>query len=59
MIGVAPIDFDINSSSYDNCGWYLFCNSNPVLYSAPPHNYIQRATNLPKVKNVIYYTHVQ
>ena len=55
MIGVAPIDFDINSSSY-NCGWYLDCNefySNPVLYSGPPHNYSQRATNLPKVKNEV------
>ena len=55
MIGAAPIDFDINSSSY-NCGWYLDCNefySNPVLYSGPPHNYSQRATNLPKVKNEV------
>ena len=25
MVGVAPIDFDINSSSYDTCGWYLYC----------------------------------
>ena len=56
VIGVAPIDFDINSSSYDNCGWYLYCyggNSNPVLYSGPPHNYIDRTTNLPKVKNEV------
>ena len=56
MIGVAPIDFDINSSSYDNCGWYLYCSqlhSNPVLYSGPPHNYNNRTTNLPKVKNEV------
>ena len=25
MVGVAPIDFDINSSSYNSCGWYLHC----------------------------------
>ena len=25
MIGVAPIDFDINSSGYNTCGWYLYC----------------------------------
>jgi hypothetical protein len=25
MVGVAPIDFDINSSNHSNCGWYFFC----------------------------------
>ena len=24
-VGVAPIDFDINSSTYSTCGWYLYC----------------------------------
>ena len=56
MIGVAPIDFDINffSSSSDNCGWYLHCNyifDNPQYYSGPPHNYIYKLTNLNKVKD--------
>ena len=22
LVGVAPIDFDINSSNYNTCGWY-------------------------------------
>ena len=38
MIGVAPIDFDINSSMYTNCGWY-YCLDEDSLYSGPPHNY--------------------
>ena len=34
MIGVAPIDFDIHSSSYNTCGWYFYChNSCKSLYS--------------------------
>ena len=56
MVGVATIDFDINSSSYNTCGWYLYCHtyySNPVLYSGPPHNYNCKATNLSKVKDEI------
>ena len=56
MVGVAPIDFDINSSSYSTCGWYLYCNSsysNPLLYSGPPHNYSSKDTNLNKVKDEI------
>ena len=42
MVGVAPIDFDINASSYDNCGWYLNLysgSSTPILNSGSPHNY--------------------
>ena len=40
MVGVVPSDFDINSSSYNTCGWYLFCYySPPTLYSGPPFNY--------------------
>ena len=25
MVGVAPIDFDINSSYYSTCGYYFYC----------------------------------
>ena len=25
MVGVAPIDLDINSSDYSTCGWYFYC----------------------------------
>ena len=52
MVGVAPIDFDINSSSYDTCGWYLFCN-NSTLYSGPPFNYSDKKTNLSKVNDEV------
>jgi hypothetical protein len=38
MVGVAPIDFDIEKSSFLDCGWYYSCN-NSSLYSGPPHNY--------------------
>ena len=51
MVGVAPIDFDINSSIY-NYGWYLFCYDS-TLYSGPPHNYLHKETNLDKVKDEI------
>ena len=56
MVGVAPIDFDINSSSYDTCGWYLYCYydySNSRLFSGPPYNYSNKETNLKKVKDEI------
>jgi len=56
MVGVAPIDFDINSSSYNTCGWYLYCyynDNNPHLYSGPPYNYNYKSTNLKKVKDEI------
>ena len=34
IVGVAPSDFDINSSNYYNCGWYLcLCCGN--LFSGP------------------------
>ena len=52
MIGVAPIDFNINSSSYSNCGWYLYCYD-LTLYSGPPHNYSRKGTNLNKVNDEI------
>ena len=52
MVGVAPIDFDINSSSYDTCGWYYHC-SNTYLYSGPPYNYSAKYSGLSKVKDEI------
>jgi len=52
MVGVAPIDFDINSSSYDNCGWYFHCG-NLKLYSGPPHYYSGIKSNLSKVNDEI------
>jgi len=48
MVGVATIDFDINSSSYElnkNCGWYYNC-INGTLYSGPPYNYQGKSINL-------------
>ena len=56
MVGVAPIDFDINSSSFDTCGWYLYCyynDNNPSLYSGPPYKYKNKSTNLNKIKDEI------
>jgi len=41
MAGVAPIDFDINSSSYNTCGWYYDIRN--YLYSGPPFNYSKGA----------------
>ena len=50
MVGVAPINFDINSSLYNNCGWYFFfCN---CLYSGPPHNYKEKSANLTEIKDI-------
>ena len=47
MVGVATIDFDINTASYEtnkNYGWY-YCFSG-ALFSGPPHNYNGKGTNL-------------
>ena len=52
MVGVAPIDFDINSSHYNNCGWYFYC-CNSTLYSGPPHKYSGKGTNLSGVNDEI------
>ena len=38
IIGIAPKDFDINSSMYDNCGWYYYLYNNS-LFCGPPQNY--------------------
>ena len=52
MVGVAPIDFDINSSSYNSCGWYLHCQGS-YLYSGPPFNYRRDNINLSSVNDEI------
>ena len=52
MVGVAPIDFDIHSSSYNTCGWYFYCYRS-TLYSGPPFNYRNKETNLSKVNDEI------
>ena len=52
FVGVAPIDFDINSSFYDNYGWYFDCH-NSSLFSGNPHNYRDKKTDLSKVKDEI------
>ena len=54
MVGVAPSDFDVNSSSYNTCGYYLYCyHSPPTLYSGPPFNYNNVKTNLSSVTDEI------
>ena len=52
MVGVAPIDFDINNSSWATCGWYFYC-SNSCLYSGPPYNYNGKGTNLSGIKDEV------
>ena len=52
MVGVAPNNFDIHSSLFSNCGWYLYCYDSS-LYSGTPFNYNGSNTNLSKVKNEI------
>ena len=50
IVGVAPSDFDINTSSFINCGWYLNCKS-LELYSGPPHNYGQSKKKRKRIKS--------
>ena len=53
MVGVAPIDFDINSTcQFNSCGWFLNCY-NSALNSGPPFNYRNFKTNLSKVNDEI------
>jgi len=52
MVGVAPNDFDINSSVYNTCGWYFYFY-NSCIYSGPPHNYGGKSTNLMSKKDEI------
>ena len=59
FVGVSPIDYDINKSSFDNCyGWYLSCE-NFKLYSGPPHNYNKKKTNLGKKNEIIVIMNMQ
>ena len=52
FVGVAPIDFDIQTSDHYSCGWYLYCyNSN--LYSGPPFKYSNVNLNLGQVNDEI------
>ena len=52
LVGVAPIDFDINSSSFNTCGWYYNCYDS-TLYSGPPHKYSYKNSGLSKVNDEI------
>ena len=53
MIGVAPIDFDINLvDNYENCGWYFYCLDSS-LFSGPPFNYEDKNSGLSKINNEI------
>ena len=52
MVGVAPIDFDINSSNYSTCGWYFYCYDS-TLYSGPPYKYSSKNSGLSKVNDEI------
>ena len=50
MVGVAPIDFDISSSLYNNCGWYFYFPN--YLYSGPPHNFNSKSANLTAIRDI-------
>ena len=52
LVGVAPLDFSSETSTYSEYGWD-FNIYNSKLYSGPPHNYYGKVTNLKKVKNEI------
>ena len=52
MVGVAPIDFDILSSTQNTCGWYLSCD-NSKLYSGPPFNYNGKSSGLSNINEEI------
>ena len=52
MVGVAPIDFDINSSDYSTCGWYFYCYDS-TLFSGPPYKYSCKNSGLSKVNDEI------
>ena len=50
MVGIAPIDFDINLSDYTNCGYYFYFY-NSTLYSGPPYSYYGENSFLDKMDN--------
>ena len=52
LVGVAPIDFIINQTSW-HCGWYMVCSASTV-FSGPPYNYSDyKGYNLPAVKDEV------
>ena len=53
MVGVAPIDFNIHSSTHGTCGWFFYCCSSSYLYSGPPFNYRAKSSGLSEVNNEI------
>ena len=52
FVGVATSDFDINTSTHHNCGWFLFC-SDSSLHSGPPFNYYGLNKNYSLVKDEV------
>jgi len=59
MVGIAPADFDINkidSSDFSKniCGWYFYCYD-LMLYSGPPHNYVNKAIKLKNFNDEIMF----
>ena len=52
MVGVTTIDCNLETLSYNKCGWYISCFTSN-LYSGPPHNYNGKETNLKRVKDEI------
>ena len=52
-VGVATIDFDINSlDPGETCGWYFYCE-NSLLYSGPPFYYFDKESGLNNVDDEI------
>ena len=49
MVGIAPVDFDINLSDYNNCGYYFYFY-NSTLYSGPPFSFYGENSFLSKLK---------
>ena len=57
MIGVAPVDFNINQLDNSDFaknirGWYFYCYD-LKLYSGPPHNYINKNSGINKLNDEI------
>ena len=57
MIGVVPSDFNINNIDSSDftinlSGWFFYCND-LRLYSGPPHNYINKSTEIKELGNEI------
>ena len=52
MIGIATIDFDINTSSHHKYGLNLFCNDS-LLHFGLPYKYCGKNDNLSKVNDEV------